>query len=232
MPTPGRPVDEERVVGVAGELGHGQGGGVGEAVGVADDELLEGQRWVDPVVLGAHAAPATLASAAPGAGAALGGGARAHVDGDLGAEDRRRRWPAARARSARPPTSRSSSGASTTSTSPSSAERPQGREPDVVHVSRDRLAQLVLDGAPDVLGVLGHDRGSRLLGRQRSAADGGGGRPGGDRRGDYSNGSRARTRGPSEASGRTSQIANKTAARAVHTPVHGVCTGVSTASAR
>ena len=47
----------------------------------------------------------------------------------------------------------------------------------------------------------------------------------GDRRGDYSNGSGARTRGPARASERTSQIANKTAGGAVHTPVHGVSNG-------
>jgi hypothetical protein len=37
---------------VAGELGHGQRGGVGEAVGVADDEVLEGEGGVDAVVVG------------------------------------------------------------------------------------------------------------------------------------------------------------------------------------
>ena len=39
---PGRAVDEERVVGLAGLLGDGERGGVGEAVAVADHELLEG----------------------------------------------------------------------------------------------------------------------------------------------------------------------------------------------
>ena len=39
----GRPADEQRVVGLRRHLGDGQRGGVREAVGVADDELLEGQ---------------------------------------------------------------------------------------------------------------------------------------------------------------------------------------------
>ena len=111
-----RSVDEERVVGVAGELGHGQGGGVGEAVGVADDELLEGQLRVDPVL--GRARGGQLRSGGPGAGAALGGRARAHVDGDLGSEDRRDAAPAVRARSARRPRRAAHAG-----------PRPRGRRP-------------------------------------------------------------------------------------------------------
>ena len=38
---PGRAVQEERVVGLAGQLGDGERRGVREAVAVADDELLE-----------------------------------------------------------------------------------------------------------------------------------------------------------------------------------------------
>ena len=49
-------VDEERVVGVAGLLGHGQRRGVGEAVAAADDELLEGVLG-DQGPLSAGAAP-------------------------------------------------------------------------------------------------------------------------------------------------------------------------------
>ena len=41
LPRPGRCVEEERVVGLAGEFGDRQSGGVGEAVPFADDELLE-----------------------------------------------------------------------------------------------------------------------------------------------------------------------------------------------
>ena len=43
----GRAADEERVVGEAGHLGDGERGGVREAVGVADDELLEGLAGVE-----------------------------------------------------------------------------------------------------------------------------------------------------------------------------------------
>ena len=42
-------MEEERVVGLAGQLGHGQRGGVREAVAVADHELLEGVLRVEPV---------------------------------------------------------------------------------------------------------------------------------------------------------------------------------------
>src|SRR5664279_4782125 len=42
----GRAADEERVVRLRGHLGHGEGGRVGEPVGVADDELVEGQLGV------------------------------------------------------------------------------------------------------------------------------------------------------------------------------------------
>ncbi len=42
----GRAADEQRVVGLRGHLGDGQRGGVGEAVAVADDELVEGQLGV------------------------------------------------------------------------------------------------------------------------------------------------------------------------------------------
>ena len=51
-----RPVDEEGVVGLPGELRHRQCGGVGEAVAVADDELVEGvlgvERGIGPGVRG------------------------------------------------------------------------------------------------------------------------------------------------------------------------------------
>ena len=46
MPTPGRAADEQRVVGLGGHLGDGQRGGVGEAVAVADHELVEGELGV------------------------------------------------------------------------------------------------------------------------------------------------------------------------------------------
>ena len=177
----GGPVDEERVVGVAGELGHGQRGGMGEAVGVADDELLEREVRVDPVSCSGTAwVGLGRGGRAPRAG---GRSRRAERTSTVASGPRTAATAACSTRAKRSATqARSSRGASTTRTSPSSPTARSGREPEVVHVRRDRLAQLVLDGAPDVVGVLGHGRGSRLLDRQRSAADGGGGRPGGDRR--------------------------------------------------
>ena len=48
----GRPVEEERVVRLAGQLGHGERGGVGEAVARADDEPVEVVGGVDRHRLG------------------------------------------------------------------------------------------------------------------------------------------------------------------------------------
>ena len=44
---PGRPADEQRVVGQPGHLGDGERGGVGEPVAVADDELVEREARVE-----------------------------------------------------------------------------------------------------------------------------------------------------------------------------------------
>ena len=52
LPEPGRAVEEERVVGLAGELGHRQRCRVGEAVAGADHEAVEGVRRVDRQGLG------------------------------------------------------------------------------------------------------------------------------------------------------------------------------------
>ena len=58
---PGRRVEEQRVVGLAGDLGDGQRGGVGQAVALADDELLEAVAGVE------------LGGLAVGSGASAGG---------------------------------------------------------------------------------------------------------------------------------------------------------------
>ena len=49
---PGRAVQEERVVRVGGQLRDRQGGRVGEAVALADHELVEGVLGVQPVARG------------------------------------------------------------------------------------------------------------------------------------------------------------------------------------
>ena len=94
---PGRPADEERVVGEAGQLGDGERGGVGEPVGVADDELLERVARVE-------------GSAGPGRARALAGarspwpaarvGRRDELDARLGPEHRGRAGLRAAGRSA------------------------------------------------------------------------------------------------------------------------------------
>ena len=63
---PGVAVDEQRVVGLAGRLGHRDGGGVREPVGRADDEGLEGVLRVEPGLerRGARRRRSTPASAA------------------------------------------------------------------------------------------------------------------------------------------------------------------------
>jgi large subunit ribosomal protein L34 len=66
----GRPDDEQRVVGLTGELGHRERRGVGEAVGVADHELLEGELRVQAgVVLGEQRVARVFAGAGAGASA-------------------------------------------------------------------------------------------------------------------------------------------------------------------
>ena len=62
---PGRAVQEERVVGLAGQLGDRQRRGVGEAVAVADHELVEGVLRVQAGVRRSCSATAAVA-AAPG----------------------------------------------------------------------------------------------------------------------------------------------------------------------
>ena len=98
MPSPGRPVDEERVVGLRGHLGDRQRRCVGEAVRGADHELLEGVLRVE--ARGGVGAGARAASAVRGRGAA--------VDRDRAPTGRGPPRPRSRARrrGGRPPTPR------------------------------------------------------------------------------------------------------------------------------
>ena len=71
---PGRAVQEERVVRLGRQLGDGQRGGVGEAVALADHELVEAVLRVEPAAGGGVGRPGLGASgAAPSAGAAQAG---------------------------------------------------------------------------------------------------------------------------------------------------------------
>ena len=65
----GGAVEEEGVVGLRGRLGDGKGGGMGELVILADDEVLEGVARIERAGGGQ---PLVIAERAPGGGAALG----------------------------------------------------------------------------------------------------------------------------------------------------------------
>ena len=90
--------DEQRVVGLRGHLGDGQRGGVGEAVAVADDELVEGQLGVAERA-GAGRARRDVGRRAPAALARATGASRARRVARAGAcAAPWRRSPARRAR--------------------------------------------------------------------------------------------------------------------------------------
>ena len=63
-------VQEERVVGVAGSLGHGQAGGVGQTVGRADDEVAERVARVEAGAAALRPPPTPAGLEAHGAGSA------------------------------------------------------------------------------------------------------------------------------------------------------------------
>ena len=113
----GRAADEERVVGQAGHLGHGERGRVGEPVAVADHELVERQARVEllrdrgALGLGARRGRPRPAARARRSPRARRGRARS----------RRRR--SAGGRSGSRPTSATSSGASSTSVVPASSRK-------------------------------------------------------------------------------------------------------------
>ena len=96
----GRPVEEERVVGLAGQLGDGERGGVGEAVGVADDELVERELGMKLALVAGRRRRRRRAAGERGGDRRVG-----RDDVDVGARARgpRRRTSAARGRSDRRP---------------------------------------------------------------------------------------------------------------------------------
>ena len=157
----GRPADEQRVVGEAGQLGDGERGGVREAVAVADDELVEREARVE------------LSAGQVGRRARLRRGLRRRVDRGPGS-GRPLRLPARRSpagatsetsvpapstasahawstREKRPLThGRILSGASTTSVPRIELASRQRLEPDVPGRVSDGVAQLPLDAPPGV----------------------------------------------------------------------------------
>ncbi len=93
----GSAVEEERVVGLRGQLGDGEGGGVGEAVALADHELVEGVARVELVLRASG--PAGALGAEDGSAAVL-----------RLASSRARRSRPSHARARRRPRARRSSG--------------------------------------------------------------------------------------------------------------------------
>ena len=112
----GRAADEQRVVRLGGHLGDGQGSGVGEAVGVADHELVERQLGVAERPRRGSAGRRAKAAVGCAVVVPRGGGccawaaprvpgraARAgpQLDRGVRARGRARRWPGSRGRSGR-----------------------------------------------------------------------------------------------------------------------------------
>src|SRR5205823_5405744 len=145
----GRAVDEERVVRLPGRLGDRERRGVGEAVGVADDERLEREARVDPVRFGLERGVGRslrFTLNAPG---------RDDVDGCLRAEYRRGARPEDPAKAVGDPWPQARGRLHDDRVA---VERhwPQRRQPEVVDVLGDRTLELALDRWPDMREVLVH----------------------------------------------------------------------------
>ena len=182
----GGAVDEQRVVGVAGKLGHGQRRGMGEAVGVADDELLERQVRVDPVVLGDGRVGSGGAAALAASGGAV-ARRRAHLDGHPRAEDGGDRGlQHAREALGHPGAQLArcldDEDVAWTPAVRSGASQRSYMSAGTAWRSSSWMALQMWSGSSVTAGKVGSSTGS--VRRQ----NGGGGRPAGDRRGDYSNG--------------------------------------------
>ena len=152
-------MDEERVVGLPRELRHREGGGVGEAVRVADDELAERELRVE-LRGGRERRVGRRCRCAPDADLDdLHAGTRAE---DLLCSARERALEALGDPRANLGGRPDHDGLA--------LER-DGLErckPDVVGGGADRAAEHVLHGGPDVREMLGHDSGERLLEERRA----------------------------------------------------------------
>ena len=159
----GRAVEEERVVGLAGQLGDRERGGVGEAVGVADDELVEGELRVE---LGRSSALAARRGGVARAGAAIGASGATTSTVVSGPSTAAAHVCSTRAKRSATQL-RISSGAATTSVSSTTRARAQRREPDLEGRVRHGAAQLGSDRGPS--------RGRAAGSRQASSTPLGGG---------------------------------------------------------
>ena len=167
----GRAADEERVVGLGGHLGDGQRGRVGEAVGVADHELLEGELGVAerPRAVGRLACAPARAPGRPARRRAAGRAARsASVSSS---------WPVGteheldarldRATEALLDPAACVCGHGDHDGLLAQLERAQRLEPDLVGRLVDHERELGLDVRPNVLEVVAHGSVLRLLSQKR-----------------------------------------------------------------
>ena len=170
-----RAVDEERVVGLAGQLGDRERGGVGEAVAVADDELVEGELRAERVL-------ARAASRRPDSGVRSWAGAVAVAVGDeldLGsvAEHVRRGVAEVTAEAAVDPRADRRLGREHERARRRARRGRSGVEPELGGLRVDDASQLAADLLPDVGELRGVGRRDRPL--RRGAATAGEEGPGG-----------------------------------------------------
>ena len=140
----GRAIDEQRVVGLPGQLGDGERGRMREPVRIADDELPEGVLRVEPLALGWLVRGCRLRGGGRRSARRLAGGhSGANVDADVAQDGGR--GPLQDPREALgDPRAQLGRGFDDERVALESGDGESGK-PDVVHRCRDRLAQLLVD---------------------------------------------------------------------------------------
>lgn len=173
------PADEERVVGLSGHLGDRQGGGVGESVGVTDDELIERELGVAqwPNVRGHVRGRATrlrllcmrrsgratsVAGRGDRAGVGRGRGRADELDDGPSPQDELRARLDYPAEARLDPALRVRRGLDQ-ETVTGELERAQGRQPDAIGGLVDREGELGLHPRPYVLELVAHGSVDRPL---------------------------------------------------------------------
>ena len=225
----GRAVEEERVVGLAGQLGDGERGGVGEAVRVADDELLEGVLRVEAglggrreVVLGVLAGSRRACAIARLRRRGRGPSSPARTPDDRAGPEHRDRAGLQDACEALGDPGAQLARSLDDDLVAGDLDEPQRGEPDLVHVRRDPLPELALDASPGVVGVVGHSRRGRSpVGETSGENDGTGAAEAAGAATISGVPSRVR-----RARGSRSQIAGNSICGAMHRAVQAVCMGV------